>query len=82
MLAEIVVSKRGPLLIWSWDLENIDYRKVASSNMSRLEAHAGSFRMLMGIFDPYILWHFAKKLIFWLITCSSTHHFVKFRLIE
>ena len=33
-----------------------EYRKVASSNMSRLEAHAGFFRLLMkGIFDPYEL---------------------------
>ena len=32
------------------------YRKVVSSNMSRLEAHAGFFRLLMkGIFDPYVL---------------------------
>jgi hypothetical protein len=32
------------------------YRKVASSNTSRLEAHAGFFRLLMkGIFDPYVL---------------------------
>ena len=32
------------------------YRKVASSNMSRLEAHTGFFRLLMkGIFDPYVL---------------------------
>ena len=31
------------------------YRKVASSNMSCLEAHAGFFRLLMkGIFDPYV----------------------------
>ena len=31
------------------------YRKVASSNTSRLEAHAGFFRLFMkGIFDPYI----------------------------
>ena len=35
---------------------NFKYRKVASSNMSRLEAHAGFFRLLMkGIFDPYVL---------------------------
>ena len=34
--------------------EFFKYRKVASSNMSRLEAHAGFFRLLMkGIFDPY-----------------------------
>ena len=32
------------------------YSKVASSNTSRLEAHAGFFRLLMkGIFDPYVL---------------------------
>ena len=40
------------------------YRKVASSNTSCLEAHAGFFRLLMkGIFDPYVLWPFDKKLI-------------------
>ena len=32
------------------------YRKVASSNTSRLEAHAGFFRLLMkGIFNPCVL---------------------------
>ena len=31
------------------------YRKVASSNTSHFEAHAGLFRLLMkGIFDPYV----------------------------
>ena len=31
------------------------YRKVTSSNTSRLEAHASFFRLLMkGIFDPYV----------------------------
>ena len=47
---------------WRADLR---YRKVASSNTSRLEAHAGFFRLLMkGIFDCYVLWLFDKKLIF------------------
>ena len=33
-----------------------NYRKVASSNTSCLEAHAGFFRLLMkGIFDPNAL---------------------------
>ena len=33
-----------------------EYRKVASSSPSRIEAHAGLFRLLMkGIFDPYVL---------------------------
>ena len=37
------------------EFENINYRKVACSNMSRLEAHGGFFRFLMkGIFDPYV----------------------------
>ena len=33
----------------------VNYHKVASSNMSCLEAHAGFFRLLMkGIFDPFV----------------------------
>jgi hypothetical protein len=33
-----------------------NYHKVASSNTSRWEAHAGFFRLLMmGIFDPYVI---------------------------
>ena len=36
--------------------------KVSSSNMSRLEAHAGFFRLLMiGIFDPYVLLPFWQE---------------------
>ena len=36
-----------------------------SSNISRLEAHVGFFRLLMnGGFGPYVLWPFDKKLIF------------------
>jgi hypothetical protein len=34
----------------------VDYRIVASTSPSRIEAHAGLFRSLMkGIFDPYVL---------------------------
>ena len=40
------------------------YRKVASSNTSRLKAHAGFFKLLMeGIFDTCVLWPFDIKLI-------------------
>ena len=40
------------------------YRKVARSNTSRLEAHAGFFRLIMkGTFDPFVLWPFDKNLI-------------------
>ena len=40
------------------------YRKFTSSNTSRLEAHAGFFRLLMKwIFNPYVPWLFDKKLL-------------------
>ena len=43
-------------------IDQSSYRKVASSNTSRLEAHAGFCRLLVkGIFDPYV--PFDKKLI-------------------
>ena len=64
------------------------YRKDASSNTSRLEAHAGIFRFLMkGIFDPYVLWPFDKKLIFSLVTRFRTRDYkvdgnVKFKSLE
>ena len=43
----------------------INYRKVTNSNTSRLEAHAGFFRLVMTdlIFDPYVLWPFDIKVI-------------------
>ena len=44
--------------------QNYIYREVASSNTSRLEAHTDFLILLMtGIFDPYVLWPFDKKLI-------------------
>ena len=52
------------------------YRKIASSNTSRLEAHAGFFRLLMkGIFDPNVLSPFDKKLIFKLVTRIRTRDY-------
>ena len=42
-------------------------------------SHAGFFRLLMkGIFDPYIVWPFEKKLISWLVMCFSTCDFTVF----
>ena len=42
------VALRGP--------SSVKCREGASSNMSHLEAHAGSFKLRMnGIFDPYVL---------------------------
>ena len=44
---------------------DIRYRKVASSNTSRLEAHACLFRLLMKeTFDPYVLWLLTKSWFF------------------
>ena len=58
--------------IWQWN----SYCKVASSNTSRLEAHAGFFRLLMkGIFDPYVLWPFDKKLISLLVMRIRTRNY-------
>ena len=40
------------------------YHKVVSSNTSHLEAYADFSRLLMkGIFYPYVVWPFDKKLI-------------------
>ena len=48
--------------------KHLIYHKVPSSNTSHLEAHTGFFRLLMkGIFYPYVLWSFDKKLISWLV---------------
>ena len=52
------------------------YRIVASSNTSRLEAHAGIYKLLMkGSFDAHVLWLFDKKLIFELVTRIITRDF-------
>ena len=41
------------------------YHKIEKSNTSRLEAHGDFFRwFIKGIFDPYVLRSFDKKLIF------------------
>ena len=47
------------------------YHKFGSSNTSCLEAHVDLFRM-QGIFGPYELWPFDKKLIFLIVTCIRT----------
>ena len=56
--------------------DKIVYWKVASSNMSYLEAQAGIYWLLMkGIFDVYILQPFDKKSIFELLMSVHTHNF-------
>ena len=53
-----------PIVYHTYSIQGKYLRKVASSNTSRLEAHADFFRLLMkGILDPYVLWPFDKKLI-------------------
>ena len=49
--------------------------------MSRLEVHACFFRLLMkGIFDPYVLWPFDKKLIFLLVTSVRTRNYTVYKI--
>ena len=46
----------NPWIIGQFFQSVTKYRKVASSNTSHFEAHAGLFRLLMkGIFDAYVL---------------------------
>ena len=75
-----VVTKSVTGLYYSWNCSNLfwsdlvqttslKFCKIKRSNMSCWEAHVGFFRLFMkGIFGPYVLWHFDKKLIFWLVT--------------
>ena len=45
-----------PRILWNPLKSPETYCRVASSNTSRLEAHAVFFRLLMkGIIDPYVL---------------------------
>ena len=53
-----------------------NYRIVASSNTSHLEAHPDIYRLLMKeIFDAYELWTYDKKLISWLVSHVRTFNF-------
>ena len=53
-----VIKIHAPCLVTCYisEIKILKYRKVVSSNTSRLEAHAGFFRLLSkGIFDSYVL---------------------------
>ena len=59
----------------------MEYRKIANSNTSRLEAHEGFFRLLVkGIFHPYVLSPFDKRLIFYLVMRIRTHNYTVFKI--
>ena len=69
-----IYQSRKPQL-FSVALQFSSYCKVSSSNMSHSEVHPGFFRLFMkGIFDPYVLWPFDKKLIFRIRTRDYTVH--------
>ena len=52
-------------------IENNEYRKVASSRLSRLVAHFRIFRLLVkGKFDAYVLWTLAKRVQNWIVDRS------------
>ena len=56
--------------------KTVTYRKVVSSNTSRLEAHTAIFWLLMkGMFDLYVMLPFDKELISWLVTRIRTRKF-------
>ena len=64
-----MIGREGITQLPQWmsilSMEVSIYHKVASSNTFRLEAHVGSFRLLInGIFGPYVLLPFDKKLSF------------------
>ena len=62
IFAEVKAIETGITLL-TVDIEKY-YHKVVSSSTLRLEAHAGFFRLVIkGIFDPYVLLPFDKKLI-------------------
>ena len=53
-----------------------NYRKVASSSLSRLVAHFQISRRLMkGKFDAYVLWPLAKKFQNWIVDRSTARDF-------
>ena len=53
-----------------------NYRKVASSSLSRIVAHFQIFRSLMkGKFDAYVLWPLAKKFQNWIVDRSTALNF-------
>ena len=55
-----------------------EYRKIASSNISCIEAH---FRLLMnGIFGPFVMW---QKVAFLLVTCMRIRdHMVLYKAVK
>ena len=62
-------------------IQNFIYCKVVSSKMSGLEAYAGFFRLLMkGIFDPYVLCPFDKKLVLISNACYNLWLYGRFYL--
>ena len=51
-------------IYWLFHQIFFTYLYVENNVKSHLKAHAGFFRLFMkGIFDPYVLWPFDKKLI-------------------
>ena len=53
-------------------LDEMKYRKVASSRLSRMVAHPRIFRLLMkGKFDGYVPWPLTKRIQNWIVDRSS-----------
>ena len=72
--------KNSYFFLISFDLV---HRKIASSNTSRLEAHAGFFRLLIKrIFDPYICPVACWQKVDFLISNPSWNSILYFMLIR
>ena len=64
------------LIVWK---KRLRYRRVASSNTSRFEAHAGLLRLsVKGIFNAYVRWPFGRNFIFELVTRVRTRDYTVF----
>ena len=73
-----IEPSRGNLLVGKRTI--LDYRKVASTSLSRLEAYAVFFILSMKEkFDVYLLWPFVGKLISVLWICVNICDFMVFR---
>ena len=71
-ISESVLEIKGNICNSEMD----SYRKVASSNTSRFEAHAGLFRLSMkGILDDYVLLPIGKNFIFELVSHVRTRDY-------
>ena len=73
------ILKKKSFFNFPYGFLNLNYCKVASSELSRLVAHLRIFRLFIkGWFDAYVLWPFVKKVQKWIVDRSTARHFMVF----